>query len=52
MKGARSFGDLFAAQQLAVVFAFDACHDVPSAPLRLPASVAAGTSISRPGFAS
>jgi hypothetical protein len=35
MKGARGFGDLFAAQQLAVVFAFDACHDVPSAPLRL-----------------
>src|SRR5262245_44361969 len=28
MKGARSFGDLLAAQQLAVIFAFDACHDV------------------------
>jgi hypothetical protein len=35
MKGARGFGDLFAAQQLAVVFAFDARHDVPSAALRL-----------------
>jgi hypothetical protein len=27
MKGARSFGDLLAAQQLAVIFAFGACHD-------------------------
>src|SRR5262245_48912244 len=28
MEGARSFGDLLAAHQLAVIFAFDACHDV------------------------
>jgi hypothetical protein len=40
MKGARGFGDLFTAQQLAVVFALDACHDCRPHPYALPAPVA------------